>query len=604
MSEQQLQASLSSVPLGLKNAIPIAFDLKTERHFEVLHGATEHSLGVHRVSNPNSSSVQVNCHPPSVDTFIDPVMWKRMKGTISMDVVTQRGVSGDAMRLASLGHGATPAAFAETANIILRDHPLDKIISNEEVKINNVAFNEPDLADYHEAFYRFSNKTDDKINEYTLTPKQLDEFPTYGAAGNTAKDPFANYGNTEIGEPRRSFPVEYSLFQGATAMAFDANLADATTYKFNIDFDVMEPVKISPFYFQPYCLAGVKSLTYSASFSNIERAICASSKMDIANIKIKNIQLKVDDFEIHTNYYSPKLLQNVPSSIIYPHQEVEYQAVEITSTDGTARFNNVNLNSVPRSIVIWVSEQKNDLLGLTGDAYNERLQKTATAKARITKITIGFANRDGILAEFDEQDLFILSKKRGLNLSYPQTTKYVGGYCKFNFGEDIPLSEGLAPGVQSLPMLRFTVTYKNLVGDATVRKYQLNSAIIYEGTCTIIKNSSALKTKSVLTSNDVIDSLQKGLEIVHPAPYSNNKFGGNGGSLLSVLSAAIPIAKAIRSGIQVGAPIAKNVADMAEKIGLGNGGKISGKISGGRVGTHSRQGGRVISRNQLNDEMY
>ena len=52
--------------------------------------------------------------------------------------------------------------------------------------------------------------------------------------------------------------------------------------------------------------------------------------------------------------------------------------------------------------------------------------------------------------------------------------------------------------------------------------------------------------------------------------YQDNKYGGriSGRSLLSVLSSDLPIARMIRQGVQHVAPVAKTIADGAEKIGL------------------------------------
>ena len=125
----------------------------------------------------------------------------------------------------------------------------------------------------------------------------------------------------------------------------------------------------------------------------------------------------------------------------------------------------------------------------------------------------------------------------------------------------------------------------------------MNTAIVYEGACTIIKNSSAIKQLSVLSEDDVIESMQKDYDVVHPSKYLNNNYGGriSGGSLLSVLSSALPIARMIRQCIQKGAPIAKMVADGAEKIGLGDGGGVVVK---------KKRGGKIIMRSDLNSEMY
>jgi hypothetical protein len=168
----------------------------------------------------------------------------------------------------------------------------------------------------------------------------------------------------------------------------------------------------------------------------------------------------------------------------------------------------------------------------------------------ITKIAIKFGNKDGILSGADERDLFEISKKNGLfGLSYSQCSKWVGSYLSLNFGEKIPLADNEAPGSFGQPQLSFNVTYKN-ISDATIR-YQLNTAILFDGTCTIIKNSSAIAQTTILSTNDVINSLQNDYDMVHSNRYENNNFGGriSGGNLLSILSSALPIARMIRGAV-------------------------------------------------------
>jgi hypothetical protein len=144
-------------------------------------------------------------------------------------------------------------------------------------------------------------------------------------------------------------------------------------------------------------------------------------------------------------------------------------------------------------------------------------------------------------------------------------------------------------------LLSFSVTFKRLPNSGN-RTYELNTAILYEGACTIIKNSSCIKQLSVLSTDDVINSLQKDYEMVHYNSYNKNNFGGriSGGSLLSVISSALPIARMIRGAIQKVAPIAKTVADGAEKVGLG----VVVKDKKGK------KAGQIISRNDIMGEMY
>ena len=101
-----------------------------------------------------------------------------------------------------------------------------------------------------------------------------------------------------------------------------------------------------------------------------------------------------------------------------------------------------------------------------------KLNKTDTSKAIIENISITFANKQGILSGADKRDLFEISKKNGLlGLSYSQTVKWVGSYLSLNFGEDIPLSEQIAPGSLANPQLSFKVTFKRLPDDSVNRKY-------------------------------------------------------------------------------------------------------------------------------------
>ena len=164
-------------------------------------------------------------------------------------------------------------------------------------------------------------------------------------------------------------------------------------------------------------------------------------------------------------------------------------------------------------MIVWISELREDVIGMT----SAKLNKTDTSKAIIENISITFANKQGILSGADKRDVFEISKKNGLlGLSYSQTVKWVGSYLSLNFGEDIPLSEQIAPGSLANPQLSFKVTFKRLPDDPVNRKYQLNTALIYEGACIIIKNSSAIKQLSVLSSDDVVESLQKDYDMVYP----------------------------------------------------------------------------------------
>ena len=79
-------ASLSAVPMKLSNAIPRYMDLKSEREFSVLHGNTDYSRTIHSATNPSATNVNVNCLPPSADSLIHPIAWKKATWELSISL--------------------------------------------------------------------------------------------------------------------------------------------------------------------------------------------------------------------------------------------------------------------------------------------------------------------------------------------------------------------------------------------------------------------------------------------------------------------------------------------------------------------------------------
>ena len=346
-------------------------------------------------------------------------------------------------------------------------------------------------------------------------------------------------------------------------------------------------------------------MNYSATFANFDRMVCLKSAL-AAGISVK-ITGEIDSYELHFQHSKPKLLADIPSSIVYPYQEVSYHSTYSVAVsddnEKTLQFNAINLLNIPRRMIVWISEKYSDFIGEGGDTA-KNLAKTDTSKSMISNISINYNGRPGILGDADERDLYEISKRNGLlGLSYSQYSNWVGSYLALNFGEENPLAEGEALGTLGSPQLSFTVRFKRIPNSGDIT-FVLNTAIVYEGTCVVVKDSSVIKQLAVLSGDDVIDAISNGYDIVTPSKFEHNRFGGNPLALLGALSSALPIVRMIKDAVQKGAPIAKAVADGAEKFGLGvvvpeqqkgkKQTKKSGKISGGQL----------ITRSQLSDELY
>lgn len=109
----------------------------------------------------------------------------------------------------------------------------------------------------------------------------------------------------QIGESRYAFDADYSTLLDKTANKSSVS-GGKTVLTFT--FTVMEPIRISPMYFSAYALHGVKDMTYSATFANHERMICAKADLPNVGLKIDSIIPKLDVFELHFGYSTAKLL--------------------------------------------------------------------------------------------------------------------------------------------------------------------------------------------------------------------------------------------------------------------------------------------------------
>jgi len=606
-----MQASLSAVPLKLQNSVPKYMDLRTEREFSVMHGCTEFSRSTYSQQNPNSTNVNILCNPPGAETLIHPIVWK--KATVKFTSVITNTTTNNVVN--------PYRSAANKSKLIFRSFPLEQIIQNEEFLINQNSFTVTRMPDYSDCMHRFANSVDDKINEFSLTPSQVDEFTSYDFGALTNKDPFAEYGGTQIGESRHAFftkAIIDHLSENVNVPARANNVDGTLTRTFTVD--IMEPVKISPFYYQPFAITGVDQLQYRAQFANLDRMFCLSSALDNA-VSYANT-ISIERFELHFSFTKPKLLSGLPSQIVYPYQQIDYSSMdekEIAIANGESaeldfNFNQLNLTGVPRRMIIWISEKSGNYAGAAGRLL------PSVSKSLITNININYNGRPGILGDASQEDLYDIAKKNGLNLSYKQYSQYVGSYLALNFGEEIPLGEGEAPGSSGAPQLSFKVKAKN-IGAASAR-FELNCAIIYEGTCAIIRGGGAIKQTAVITAQDVYNALQSDdYQISEHLSFQPNKFGGNPLALLGSLSSVLPIARTIRGIIQKGAPIVKGIADGAESIGLGRAGKMAGSVvTTGKIRRDdddedeyemvkvkkgkSKKGGAVITRNQLYSDMY
>jgi hypothetical protein len=294
--------------------------------------------------------------------------------------------------------------------------------------------------------------------------------------------------------------------------------------------------------------------------------------------------------ELLFNYITP-LLKVVPVSptkpYIYPYLDVtRYPTDNGSSTaggaSGTINSNNIQLNSVPTKILICIRQSNSGQSYLTTDSF-----------ARIDSLSINYQNQSGLLSSATTEDLYLMSVKNGLKMSWPQYSQYVGSVVSVEFGSDIGLDNS-SPGMLENAQLQMQVNFTN-IGSVT-KNYTLYIIVLSEGSFTLT-GALAVPQVGILSKNDVASVNQNNLvDFSVVAAHRDWEGGDFWGSFKRVLGQVLPLAGPVGTA-------AKGV------LGLGvSGGRRRKRIMsrpklGMRLKRSRMMGNGLVSSNELRDRL-
>lgn len=598
--------SLANYPPQLFHQVPEEYDL-SENFFGVQSVPQTVINKTFTTQSANNSSINISCNPPGAGALVSPVMWKEVQLSLTVTHNIQLSNTADTYFIPNLSGNHSPfyPTLAEAENAYLgilngqnekafigRSFPLNKIIITENVAINSQTLNTP-LRDYEAAFSRVNNNFMDRAGEYSLTPSQLDRFHSYAFMNNTMKDPFANYIDSGLDESRAAFRrYEYSdVAISGTGMILTQPNAGVHVYKiantntptnvlsYKIKMTVMEPVFVSPFFMQKKAIPYVETIDYSATLGNLERAFCAktltngllllttSTDGSVAMGNFVVTAATLESANIHATFMIPKDINDIPPAVGLDYQEIKISKSNNSNSllydeSQTLDLTAVSLSSVPRRLVIWAEETQNSRTGFTTG-----LLKTDSIKSRIERINLQFGG-NYVLTSATEQDLYSISRENGYDGTYSQYSEYDGSVLVLDM-DNIGLPLSWAPGVVQKPQFSVSATIKCVDPNSEGVVFNLKCAIIYAGRFDMLGTTAAYRV-GIMTSEDVAQTLLDGKMVVE-SKMPVNKFGGKIGGKIGGfnLAALLPIAQAVRKGVQMVSPIVKQGADLAEKLGLG-----------------------------------
>src|ERR1700742_208612 len=520
-----------------------------------------------------------NTTVPDESTYVNRRCYVNLTGTI-----TFQGASAGAGQtlLQCRGYNAAAGVSVGNANFdALRCLPLSQLFQNFNVTLNNNAITQ-NLGLYSRIFQRFQRTYKDQNLDLSMSPASPDMSLEYSDLFGSYLDPFNVYGTQQY-DPRGAF----------TGITVTSNTSLGANDTATVTFNITEPFWLSPFAWdqngEPVSLQGIRNFNVSAQLGGRGNSAIAgaagsmwSHSTAVGAGTITGAQVAITSGSLFLSYISPPPDQFLPRNSYYSWVNPTYyqQTVGGANAGVQIRQNSqtIQLDSVPARMYIWV--EKADFL--------QDMTKTDTTGFRIDNIAIRWDTVASILNDATSQDLYQMSVRNGCNITWNQWNgcrvpdpstpgatlpSGLGSILCCNFGLDIPLVDGQAPGVTGKHTLQVTVTATNITG-GNIPTASVNILICEEGVMNINNGNIQFSTGIVTTAD--YKSVDQMVPISH-MPSKNILGGAFWDDVKAFISRAGPgVFRAIKS-------VLPGVVQNAGEAVLQAYGKGLGRVKGGAM---------------------
>lgn len=533
------------------------------KHHTILVGGQLVRAEVIAHDSLSSSQATWNFEPPSTSTIIDRRIYIRLK--VRFTFVPPN--------LPDIGVNDAPRAW-----------PIGSITDTLTFKINGTTYT-TNLSEYIHAIKRYENNSMQRSHDLSMSPNMPDQYIKYEdwnnvVYGGSGRNPLAGYGEQAHEMSRGGFPFAVS---GVSQEIFD--------YVFT------EPVMISPLMEMGMDegLTNVNKLQIQYNFINSLNRMWSHNR-DAPN-NITGFTTEITDADLLVTYITPKLSMPAISAVTYDYYEVDLNPRDFTigavDTQTVVNSNALKLRQVPYMMYLYAKKRKSDETEEDSDTFPV-----------IEKVNITW-NNETLFTSASQEQLYMLCKDNDYNQSYAQYSNFTGSVLGLKFGEQIGLSEELAPGTATQATLRVQCTFVNKNDEIPQgTQMQFYILLLLQGNITVRENSSVLSIGD-LEKPQVLDAIQSA---ERAEPEQVNQLEGSGflGKAKHIVKKSARVLEKIGKGAKTLAPLAGEFApevmvagDIAQKAGkagrkLTGGGLVGGGLVGGAVETRGR-----ISRSQL-----
>lgn len=183
---------------------------------------------------------------------------------------------------------------------------------------------------------------------------------------------------------------------------------------------------------------------------------------------------------------------------LYPYSQIQMSETSIgvipaNTAVGEIFSNNYQISAIPSRMYIFCRAQNN-----TQDSFN------TDSYLYIENLSVNLCNQVGVFSNYTPAMLYNqLMVKNGWQHSFPITSQFLGSVLAIDFGQDFPLPEGKAPGVQGQEQIQIKVRVRNL-SNANINA-SLYLVPVYDGLF-VIDNGSTSTVTNILNENDALSA--------------------------------------------------------------------------------------------------
>ena len=442
-------------------------------------------------------------------------------------------------------------------NDALRQCPIHTLADVVSVQINgeNISDN---VGDKVHAMLKYGNNSQDRIGQSSTSPMMPDNYKRYQdwQVYGSGKNPLASYGENSSEDPRGGFPIE---------------VIDARTFRVVLTENVMLSPFLNPFERQDEGFVNINQLNISYRWKSNLSQILSHSALgnNITSVAVSMYQAP----EILTTYITPDLTSQLPALQTLPYyssQDFVRQIGSLTNGQTTRVVSDtLRLSQVPKRIYLFCRHQRSTSTQNTSDSF-----------LRITNLSVLFNNQNSLFSSATEQDLFELSKRNGLNLSWSQVSKYVGSVICIEMAKDIGLLDSETVGSMGQYNIQVQCDVTNDSGETA--NWEFYQSVVYQGTFSISPNFGRA-TLGGLTPQAVLDTKMHGRQVSYHEVHNLHGSGFWSGvksffnrlasGVGSVARFAAPIVSAVAPEF---APLVSGIGAVANTVKGATGGRLTG----------------------------